>query len=89
MTGAVATMAERIEAGIVERTGKRVDDAFAQARDVAFKAYAAAFRPVCGIPFEITIAEAMSKVEEALRAQAIAHATRIETETVLRRLGAP
>lgn len=89
MTGAVATMAARIESDIVERTTQRVDAALAQARDASFQAYADALRPVCGRPFDVKVVMAMSEAEAALRKLAIEHATRIETDNVLRRLGAP
>lgn len=81
-------LAERIEVGIRERTERRVDDALAQARDVAFRAYSMALRATCGIPFDVVIADVMAEAEKSLRAQAIACGERAEIETVLRRLGA-
>lgn len=85
---AVRSFAERIEADIRARTESRVDDALAQARDVAFRAYSMALRSTCGIPFDVVIATVMSEAEKSLRDQAIACGERAELETVLRRLGA-
>jgi len=85
---ALAQAVDRIESGIRERTERRVDEALAQARNVAFKAYAMALRSTCGRPFEVVIADVMSEAEKALRAQAIAHGERAELDAVLRRLGA-
>lgn len=89
MNTSIAPLAERIEADIRARNEARVDEALAQARDIAHQAYAKAFRPVCGVPFDVIVADVMSQAEASLRAQAVVHGTRIETEAVLRRLATP
>lgn len=80
-------LADRIEDGIRARAQARTEDALAQARDIAFKAYANAFRPVCGVPFEVFIGDVMRKAEESIREAALVEVQRNETAAVLRRLG--
>lgn len=88
MSTAVRPLADRIEADIHARTIERVDAALAQARDIAHRAYANAFRSVCGVPFDVVLADVMSQAEASIREQAIVAAERIEIETILRHLAA-
>lgn len=84
---AARPLVDRIEDGIRARAESRTDEALAQAREIAFRAYANAFRPLCGVPFEVVIGDVMSQAEASIREAAIAEARRIETDAVLRKLG--
>ncbi len=79
-------LSERIEAGIRERTERRVDEAMAAASEVAFRAYSMAFRSTCGVPFDVVIADVMSVAEKSIRAAATEAGIRAELAHVLKRL---
>ncbi len=81
-------LAEKIQAGISERSAEKVDAAMSRARLAAFNAYAQELKPACGITFDSVIGDALSSAEKELRSKAIEFAERLEMNSMLKRLSA-